>query len=86
MEEEQKVEEEMKKLGKNKDFRKKLAGMDFGNAVKELASIKLEVRQVYENQTQIIPALVTIYEALKVIAEKERVELPPPKIDMNLEE
>jgi len=52
---------------------------------KELRDVKVEVRQVYDNQSQIIPALCTIYEAIKCIAKYNNITLPEPLIDMKLE-
>ena len=68
-----------------KGAEKLLKRLPMDKAVNELYSIKKEVRQVYENQAQIIPALVSVYDALEAIAKHEGVKLPKPHIDMKLE-
>ena len=66
-------------------IKKAMKKMDMGGAVKELYAIKSEVRAVHENQAQLIPALVSVYNVLECLAEKLGVDLPEPLIDMKLE-
>jgi ACT domain-containing protein len=39
--------------------------MNISDSVKELYEIKKEVRDVYDNQAQIIPALITVWDRLE---------------------
>jgi hypothetical protein len=50
-----------------------------------LNDVLIEVRATHDNQAQIIPALVTIYQALETIAKAQNIELPAPICDMSLE-
>lgn len=56
----------------NKSIKKamnKFGGISEG-AVKELTDIKLEVRDIHDNQAQIIPALISIWDAIKHLQER----------------
>lgn len=65
---------------------KDLKNIDWTQAIKEITELKKEIRAVHDNQAQIIPALISIYDLQKSIAFKLQVEIPEPCIDMSPEQ
>jgi len=68
-----------------KEMKQALDKLNPQESMRLLQTLGTEIRAVHDNQAQIIPALVTVYQALEVVAAKLDVDLPEPLIDMNVE-